>query len=124
MYIETEDTGHCHRKGMVQVRLSFYLETGDYRKDEYPDGTPCHNHFIYIDPGGSNADTEAAIEAIETSLLAEFATKWNTDTFTPPYLLNSAIAFQANPTQARIDECQAKVDHLKTKKIKKTKAKK
>ena len=119
MYVETEDSGHCQRKGMVQVRISFYLESGDHRYEEFPAGTPCHNHFIYIDPGGTNADTEAAIEALEATFLAEFKTKWNADTFVSPYLLNPAVSFQQNPTQARIDACQAKVDHLKTKKIKK-----
>jgi hypothetical protein len=124
MYAETEDSGHCHCKGMVQVRIAFYLESGDHRYEEFPVGSPCHNHFIYLEPGGTNAETEAAVEAAEASLLADFATKWNTDTLTAPYLLNAAVAFQQNPTQQRIDDCQAKVNHLKTKKLKKTKAKK
>jgi hypothetical protein len=124
MYAETEDTGHCHRKGFIQVRIAFYLEEGDHRYGDFPAGSPCHNHFVYIDPGGSNNDTETAIETLMMSFLEQFAEKWNADTFTAPYLLNSYVAFQQNPTQQRIDDCQAKVDHLKTKKIKKTKAKK
>ena len=123
MYIETEDIGHCHRKGMVQVRLSFYLENGDYRKAEYPDGTPVHSHFVYIGPEGTDAETEAAVEALEVSLLNTFAEKWNSDTFTAPYLLNTSVSFQQNPTQQRINDCQAKADYLKTKKLKKVKSK-
>lgn len=124
MYVElTDETGHFHYKGKVQVKLVFHLETGDYRKDEYPNGTPVHSHFIYIDPDGTNAETEALVENIETSLLDSFYEKWNSNTFVAPYILNTPVSFQQNPSQARIDACQAKADHLKTKKLKKSKTK-
>lgn len=35
MYFELEPTGCCERKGMVQVRFSFYLEPGDYGYEKH-----------------------------------------------------------------------------------------
>lgn len=35
MYYEVEKSGCCERKGMVQIRFSFYLEPGDYGYEKH-----------------------------------------------------------------------------------------
>lgn len=51
MIVKIEPTGCCERKGLMQIRFSFYLEPGEhgYNIHHMPDGTdnPFHNHFVY-----------------------------------------------------------------------------
>lgn len=117
MYVKVEPSGCCERNGMVQVRLCFYLEPGDYGYEKHYveiDGkwqtNPFHNHFIYVEP--NTTDTE--IIDIGEAFLQEAYTKWATDSKLD--LVNDALPFRRPPIidAARIEACQAKVQHLKT----------
>jgi hypothetical protein len=72
---------------MVQVKLVFHLETGDYRKDEYPNGTPVHTHFIYISP----ETTEEEILDRGEGFLREAYEYWKRREF--PALVNKPHVF-------------------------------
>lgn len=54
MRYEIEPSGCCERRGLMQIRFSFFLEPGEhgYEVHHMEDGTdnPFHNHFVYVEP--------------------------------------------------------------------------
>lgn len=109
-YVKIEPTGCTERKGMVQVRLSMYLESGDYGYNKKLPNNPFHNHFIYVDID----TTESEISSIAISFLNEAYTKWASDI--KPDVSNSSLPFQKPETvdDARILACLNRANEIKT----------
>ena len=112
MYVKIEKSGCCERKGMVQVRYSFYLEDGDYGYErQLVDGqaTPFHNHFSYFHPNVSLPKIEAKGE----ELLIEAYRYWKRDEF--PNLINPKIEYPPVVTDERRMACLNKVNEIHAK---------
>lgn len=132
MRVKIEPTGCCERKGLVQVRFSFYLDEGDYgyekhhvrvperelTEEEVADpklaakvkkvwqDNPFHNHFYFFDPDTSDKEIMDTGEA----LLQEAYKMWSKDE--PPYIYNPPINFPGKKLDNSI-RIAVKVQHLK-----------
>jgi len=132
MFVKTEPTGICERKGLVQVKFCMYLEPGDYEYEKHyvqvyersltdaealdPDlaervgkvwqVNPFHNHFIYIEP--DTPDPE--ITDIGQAFLEEAYIKWACDEKLD--LKNPPVNFPMSVNTARLNAVGDKVKHL------------
>ncbi len=135
MYIKIEPTGTCQRKGMVQVRLCFYLDANDYgyEKHHVPDITeeytgkpedyqtwldslpkrdnPFHNHFIQVPPDASDKE----IVALAKDYLKLTYDKWVKG---EQIKLSNMVQWPSKVDAARIATCEAKAEQFKTLEIK------
>lgn len=114
MYFEIEKSGLSERKGLVQIRLCFYLDPGDYGYEKHHiqlDGVwqnnPFHNHFIQVEPDR----TDAAILAIGDQLLIDVYALWEQEK--EPFVKNKAVIFPLVVDEAKRSACNAKIQHLK-----------
>jgi hypothetical protein len=118
MFVRVEPSGCTERKGMVQVRLDFFLEEGDARykerRIEVPSETkgetvtisaPFHCHFIYVAPDTS----EKAILDIAERFLKQAYEFWENKQF--PALVNIPYT-KPSLTVARKVACLEKVSAL------------
>jgi hypothetical protein len=118
MFVRVEPSGCTERKGMVQVRLDFFLEEGDARykerRIEVPSETkgetvtisaPFHCHFIYVAPDTS----EKAILDIAERFLKQAYGFWENEQF--PALVNEPHT-KPTITAARKAACMEKVSAL------------
>ena len=79
MYYKVEPSGCCERKGMVQIRFSFYLEPGDYGYDKHHVEVPIIPKDGYpgkVDEVGSPYDMEDYIMWID-----KLPTEWVNNPF-------------------------------------------
>jgi len=132
MFFKIEPSGTCERKGLVQVRLDFILDEGDYGYEkcrvEVPEraltekeqsdtdlaekvptvtvSAPFHVHFIYVSP----TVTDKEILDIGERFLKEAYGHWREDRIPP--LVNAPITLP-NRTQARVTSCLNRVDAIK-----------
>lgn len=120
MFVRVEPSGCTERKGMVQVRLDFFLEEGDARykerRIEVPSETkgetvtisaPFHVHFIYVAPDTS----EKAILDIAERFLKQAYGFWANEQF--PALVNAPhVAPEITPV--RRVACMNRADRFKT----------
>jgi len=114
MFVKVEPTGCCERKGMVQVRFSFFLDKGDARYAECrvkDNGVlvsvPFHNHFVYVAPDTSDAD----ILDIGERFLKQAYGFWEKDQF--PALGNAPVSAPEITAKRRV-ECMDKADRFNT----------
>jgi hypothetical protein len=128
MYYKIEKSGCCERKGMIQIRFSFYLDKEDYGYEKHcidiperelteeeinnPElaknvktikrNNPFHNHFVYLDP----TITDKKIEDIGNGLLSEAYEFWKRDEF--PSIKNRPYT-QPQITNKRKSDCKNRV---------------
>ena len=79
MYVKVEPSGCCVRKGMVQVRFSFYLKPTDARYDEHHIQVPVIPEEGYpgeVDAEGRPVDMDAYDDWIES-----LPKKWQNNPF-------------------------------------------
>jgi hypothetical protein len=131
MFVKVEPSGCTERKGMVQVRLDFFLDEGDARykerRVEVPEraltekeiadpelaakvpkvtvSVPFHVHFIYVAPGTTNT----AILDIAEGFLKQAYGFWSKGEF--PALVNAPHG-APTITAARRVACLEKVSAL------------
>jgi len=115
VYAKIEPSGTCERKGLVQIRLCFYLDKDDYGyekhhilidKETYQDN-PFHNHFIYVEPDTSNKEIMTLAEAY----LHEAGVKWSTGEKID--CKNYGVSFYQNVSKDRLTACADKVSTVK-----------
>ena len=137
MHIKIEPSGCCERKGLVQVRLCFYLGPTDTRYDEHvvtvPEreltdkelanpalaakvptvqrSNPFHNHFIYVNPLTTDAEILDIAEEFAKGAYATWAES------APIAIKNKTIVFPKVADQAA---CNARVDLLKATELTRT----
>ena len=130
MYVKVEPTGCCVRKGLVQIRLSMYLDINDYGyakhhvqvsvipeevyKGDLSDlpkvwqNNPFHNHFIFAEPD----ITDKEILDIAEEYLKKAFSFWEKDQQLS--LECTPVIFDPSPSAAKLFACNEKVQYLRT----------
>lgn len=118
-----EPTGCCVRKGKVQLRFSFYLESTDPRYEEHhvqvldaediPTGewrnNPFHNHFVYV-----NADVcDDEVRQLLADSLEEFFGIWSRGEDILKVWKSKGRLIAGAMSVESIRKCQRKVSDIK-----------